>query len=62
VWQVGVFDAGGNPAPFQQAPTGTGLLLSFRPSPVFRMGRDGKPGVKYNVKTSLQVSDKPLVP
>jgi hypothetical protein len=75
VWQVGLFDIKGEPAPFELAKTQTGIVLSFRPTKenfldgqvgdyflVFQMGSEGKPGVQYKVKTSLKVSDRPFSP
>jgi hypothetical protein len=75
VWQVGVFDPKGEQASFTQAKTGTSTVLSFRPTKenfidgqigdyflVFQMGPEGKLGQKYEVKTSLKVSDQPFSP
>jgi hypothetical protein len=74
MWQVGLFDPRGS-VPFEPAKTGTSIVVSFQPTKenfidgqigdyflVFQMGPEGKLGVKYEVKTSLQVSDRPFSP
>lgn len=71
VWEVGLYTAKGDPAPFELFRTQTGVVLSFRPSKeLFREGQIGdyelafalRRGAKlgrYEIRTRLEVSDKP---
>lgn len=75
VWNVGLFDAKGDPVPHQQFKTPTGVVISFRPSKedyiegqigdylfAFEMGPEGKLGIEYKVKVRLDRSDRPYKP
>lgn len=71
-WELGLVDTDGAPAPFQLKRKDKTATVSFRPAKegfldgqigdyflVFRMGREGKPGVKAKVKFTLKVSEEP---
>lgn len=72
-WTVTLVDEHSRPVAHQQSRTDRGVVISFRPSQegykegrignyrlVFQMGRTGKVGHAYKVKTRLEVSDKPF--
>lgn len=74
-WTITVFDPNGKPVRVPQLKTQTGIVISFRPekrffengkiggySLVFRMGRKGKVGQEYRIRTRLEASDKPFKP
>ena len=71
IWKVKLIDAEGNPAPFEQFKTHTGIVLSFRPSKenyiegqignyalAFEIGPRGKLGAEYKIKTRLETGNK----
>jgi hypothetical protein len=74
-WSVRLFDPKGRPVAARQIKTPTGIVMSFRPdkqyfkegqigdySLVYTMGRGGKVGTEYPIKTRLEVGDKPYKP
>jgi hypothetical protein len=75
VWKVGLFDPKGDPAPYYQFQTQSGIVISFRPSEEnfidgqignyffgFEMGPNGLPGKEYSVQMRVERSDKPYRP
>ena len=75
IWTIQVFDPNGKLVRMPQWKTQTGIVISFRAekrffekgkigdySLVFRMGRTGKVGQEYRIKTRLEASDKPYKP
>jgi len=71
-WNVGLFDGSGARVPYEETRTPTGIVLSFQPSPElyldgkigdyvlgFELGPQGKVGVRYDVRTRLESSDRP---
>jgi hypothetical protein len=72
-WEVGILDRDGKKVQVNEVRIDNGIVLSFRPSQeyfiegqigdyflVFRMGQNGTPGKKYQVRTSVKTGDKPF--